>query len=406
MGCGTSAEAVKSQTTPVHLQKPFDDNGERNLHDFYEVEHVIGQGSVAKCKRGIEKTSRKPFAIKILDRKSSEFDYDGLRLEIEVMRKVDHPGCVKLFDVFEDKKHVYLIQELASGGELFDRVSENGAYSEADAATLFKQVMEAVAHLHSMGICHRDLKPENVLMKSDDRNSSAYNVVKLADFGLSTFKADDYNDTMVTACGTPEYIAPEIIVTLKEGGSSSRTYSAKVDVWAAGVILYVMLCGFQPFQLESQNAMYQAIQYGRFSFPSPEWDVVSQEAKDYIKTVLQVKPSKRPTAADCLKHPWIKQVAFGRTESLGINENLKQYNANLGKKRFKKAVNVVTAVKRMQLLTSGSSSSILAAAKAAQRAEQVARGGASPEAGPSDSEVGNGEEGPTDSPNGIGESVQ
>mmetsp|Transcript_23864 Transcript_23864/g.56795 ORF Transcript_23864/g.56795 Transcript_23864/m.56795 type:complete len:400 (+) Transcript_23864:360-1559(+) len=390
MGCGSSLGKGKQDSgvkepTPAHLQQPFDKEN-RNLHDYYDVKETIGQGSVAKCKLATDKKTGQTVAVKILERKHSEFDYDGLILEIEVMRRVDHPGCIKLYDVYEDTKSVFLIQELAQGGELFDRVIENGAYCEQDAARLFKQMMEAVAHLHSMGIAHRDLKPENVLMKAADRKSPEYNLVKLADFGLSTIKADDYNDTMMTACGTPEYIAPEIIVTLKEGGATSRQYSAKVDIWAAGVILYVMLCGFQPFQLENQNAMYQAIRYGRYSFPSPEWDEVSQGAKDFIAFMLQVKPQKRPTAAECLEHEWIQKHGFGRTQSLNkAQSKLVEYNASMHRKTFKKAVTVVQAVKRMQSmtratqLTSGSGASPLAGSKEGSR--QSSAEGVAPESG-------------------------
>jgi len=351
------------EPTPPHLQLPFD-TGNRNLHDFYDVKDTIGQGSVAKCKLGKDKKTGQTVAVKILTRNHSEFDYDGLVLEIQVMRKVEHPGCIKLYDVYEDKKSVFLIQELASGGELFDRVIDHGAYCEQDAARLFKQLMEAVAYLHSMGVAHRDLKPENVLMKSADRKSPEYDVVKLADFGLSTFKAGDYADTMATACGTPEYIAPEIIVTLNNGGSgtTSRQYSAKVDVWAAGVILYVMMCGFQPFQLENQNAMYQAIRYGRYNFPSPEWDEVSQGAKDFVDFMLQVKPNKRPTADECLAHEWITQFGFGRTQSLEkAQKKLVSYNASMPRRKIRKAGTVVQAVKRMQSLSRMSRLEIAAA---------------------------------------------
>jgi len=258
--------------------------------------------------------------VKILEQDHPEFNKNDLKKETEMMRMVKHQGCIQLFDVFENEKHVFIVLELASGGELFDRVIENGTFSERDATLLISQVLEAVAYLHSLGICHRDLKPENVLMKSDDPASTDYNVVKLADFGLSTLGT--YQNSMHTACGTPEYVAPEIVMSIG-ADKLPKKYSAKVDIWAIGVILYVMLCGFQPFQLDNQKAMYDAILGGQYGFPSPEWDPISQEAKNFISFVLQVNPKTRPTAQQCLRHRWILEMGMGRTESLNaFNLNL------------------------------------------------------------------------------------
>jgi len=295
---------------------------DRDIIDHYTIGDTIGQGSIAKCKIGYHKVTGESCAIKILERDHPEFSRSDLRKEIDMMRKVKHQGCIQLFDVFENEKHVFIVLELASGGELFDRVIDNGTFSERDAAILISQVLEAVAYLHGLGICHRDLKPENVLMKSDDSASSDYNVVKLADFGLSTMGT--YQNSMHTACGTPEYVAPEIVASIGTDKLLNK-YSAKVDVWAIGVILYVMLCGFQPFQLDNQKAMYDAILGGQYGFPSPEWDPISREAKNFIAFILQVNPKNRPTAQQCLQHRWIREMGMGRTESLSaFNMNLQK----------------------------------------------------------------------------------
>ena len=186
----------------------------------------------------------------------------------------------------------------ATGGELFDRVVESGSFSEKDACFMIKQVIEACAYLHSIGICHRDLKPENVLMLSSDENSPDYKVVKIADFGLSSLSAVEYQATMATACGTPEYLAPELVAMVANDEESEVAYSSKVDIWAIGVILYVMISGFHPFYTGNQAQLYDSIMKGNYSFPNPAFAKVSRETKDFISWVLQVEkqtPSQKPS---------------------------------------------------------------------------------------------------------------
>jgi len=334
------------------------------VDQVYEFTKTLGRGSHAKVKLGREKKTGEMVAIKVMEKKSSKFEYDTLCREIKVMKAVDHPHCIKLYDVFEDKEKCYLVQELASGGELFERVIANGAFSEKDAASLIKQLFEAVGYLHSSGIVHRDLKPENLLMKSGDAASPHYNILKLADFGLSTFQAEMTQATMLTACGTPEYIAPEIIAALEDTDDERIPYSGKVDIWAVGVICYVLLCGYQPFQLENQKAMYSAIRKGKYSFPSPEWDGVSTEAQSFISFVLKLDPFARPAASECLRHPWVASIQMRRTQSIGGNSlrlqiNLSKYTKERKENRLEQFMAIARRGIRRLSVQAGSMASLM-----------------------------------------------
>lgn len=231
--------------------------------------------------------------------------------EVATMQLVDHPNCVKLFEVFETRTSIFLILELVRGGDLFDRIVEKGKYTEADASHLIKSLATAIKHLHSMNIVHRDLKPENCLVVQD---AFGKDVVKLADFGLSLVHAltschylqlflQVVSDPLYTICGTPTYVAPEIISEDLPG------YGIEVDMWAIGVIGYILLCGFPPFASSQKNQqdLFAKIKKGRYSFPNPYWQDVSDSAKNLISHLLLVDKSKRYTADDVLRHPFITE---------------------------------------------------------------------------------------------------
>eukprot|EP00960_Hanusia_phi_P071045 767454-Hanusia_phi.AAC.2 len=207
-------------------------------------------------------------------------------LRISTMKLVDHPNCVKLYDVYDDSKHN------VTGGTVMDRVVEMTHFTEKDAATVTTHVLRALEHLHGLGITHRDIKPENLLYKSNDPMSPDFNTVKLADFGLAKFVGVD--ETMKTTCGTvgsflsythflksrqPGYVAPEIIDPKMPFGEG---YGPSVDIWSLGIVLYIMLCGFPPFLHESTAVLFQLIRKGEFDFPSPYWDAVSTDAMDLV----------------------------------------------------------------------------------------------------------------------------
>lgn len=220
------------------------------------------------------------------------------------MYKINHENCIKLFEMYESKKKVYMVIELLAGGELFDRIVSKGSFSEKEAAELMKALAGAIKYLHGIGIVHRDLKPENLLYA----NNSDKSPIKITDFGLAKLKPDkDPTQKMNTACGTPGYVAPEVLM--------NTSYGPAVDLWSLGVILYILLCGFPPFYHESTNALYKQIKKGQYDFPSPYWDNISDQAKNLISALLTVDPKKRLSPQGILDHPW---VSGGKASSKAI----------------------------------------------------------------------------------------
>jgi len=243
---------------------------------------------------------------------------------------------------------MYIVLELVSGGELFDRIIAKGHYSEKDAAHLIHEVVCAIGYLHEVGVVHRDLKPENLLYASHDESDPNYDVIKVADFGLAKVitgggTGGGGSDTsMTTTCGTPGYVAPEVLEQ-NAGG-----YGPEVDCWSIGVILYILLCGFPPFYDESNAVLFQLIKKGQYTMPSPYWDDVSDGAKDLVKKLLTVDPKQRANIKQILAHPWIVSKESNNAAALAMQaEQLKKYVA---KGRFKKAINTVVAVNKMKMM--------------------------------------------------------
>mmetsp|Transcript_6796 Transcript_6796/g.15953 ORF Transcript_6796/g.15953 Transcript_6796/m.15953 type:complete len:380 (-) Transcript_6796:121-1260(-) len=353
MGCGIfSKDAAHAADTEGGQGASQPTGG--NIHDKYEMGKTLGSGSFATARIATSKENGAKVAIKTLLRSHEMFDMELLNHEIEVMRRIDHPRCIRLIEVFEDAKAVHLVEELATGGELFDRILDLGHFSEKDAAQVIRQVIEGIEHMHSVGTVHRDLKPENLLMLSGDKSTAEYNHVKIADFGLSALTPAD-DTSMATVCGTPDYLAPEVIVIAAEGPHSRKKYDAKVDVWAIGVILYTMICGYPPFWSENIAEMLHLIKHGEYSFPSPAWDRVCKDTKDFIAFLLQVDAKKRPTAKEVLSHPWVANVENLSTEALSQKENLTQYVSSRRTQGVFKAVRVITRLEMMsrQGATSG-----------------------------------------------------
>ena len=236
------------------------------------------------------------YACKELPKKKLS-DYEGLMREVNLMIKLDHPNIIKLYEVYENDKNIYLIMELCTGGELFDRIvenTENGVqFTEKQAANLFKQMMSAINYCHKNGIVHRDLKPENLLYLNKDKNSP----IKVIDFGMS--KRFDSKHFMSEKVGTAYYISPEVL---------NGKYDEKCDIWSAGVILYIIICGYPCFNGDDDDEIFAAIQKGKINFPSPEWDSISNDAKELIKKMC-CSPNKRLTAEQVLNETWVKDNA-------------------------------------------------------------------------------------------------
>jgi len=243
---------------------------------------------------GVHKKTGEKFAIKVIEK--NEMDTSRLETEVNILKKVQHPNIIHLKEFFDTPKKLYLVMELVTGGELFNKIIELGSYTEAVAATVARNVLSAVNYLHQNGIVHRDLKPTNILLKSPEDITD----VKLGDFGLSKIVGDQ-NAVLQTTCGTPIYVAPEVL--MGEG------YGPEVDLWSVGVIMYILLCGFPPFFDDGKNMglLFEQIMSGKFDFPAPYWTNISDAAKDLIGKLLQVDPKQRFTAAQALAHPWITQ---------------------------------------------------------------------------------------------------
>uniref|UniRef100_A0A8C5CYV3 Protein kinase domain-containing protein n=1 Tax=Gadus morhua TaxID=8049 RepID=A0A8C5CYV3_GADMO len=258
-----------------------------------------------------EKQTQKPFALKVLKK---TIDKKIVRTEIGVLLRLSHPNIIRLKEIFETETNITLVLELVTGGELFDRIVERGYYSERDAAHVIKQILEAVAYLHENGVVHRDLKPENLLYEDMSLDAP----LKIADFGLS--KIIDDQVPMKTVCGTPGYCAPEIL--------RGNAYGPEVDMWSVGVILYILLCGFEPFfDPRGDQYMYSRILNCDYQFVSPWWDEVSLNAKDLVSRLILQDPRKRLTVLEALCHPWVlgKAARFSHMDT--AQRKLLEFNA-------------------------------------------------------------------------------
>ncbi|KAK6633923.1 hypothetical protein RUM44_004530 [Polyplax serrata] len=225
---------------------------------------------------------------------SNCLDFQKLEREARICRKLQHPNIVRLHDSIQEENFHYLVFDLVTGGELFEDIVAREFYSEADASHCIQQILESVNHCHTNGVVHRDLKPENLLLASKIKGAA----VKLADFGLA-IEVQGENQAWFGFAGTPGYLSPEVL--------KKEPYGKPVDIWACGVILYILLVGYPPFWDEDQHRLYAQIKAGAYDYPTPEWDTVTPEAKNLINQMLTVNPSKRITASDALKHPWICQ---------------------------------------------------------------------------------------------------
>ncbi|KAI6076943.1 Calcium/calmodulin-dependent protein kinase type II subunit alpha isoform X2 [Aix galericulata] len=318
----------------------------------YQLFEELGKGAFSIVRRCVKVLAGQEYAAKIINtKKLSARDHQKLEREARICRLLKHPNIVRLHDSISEEGHHYLIFDLVTGGELFEDIVAREYYSEADASHCIQQILEAVLHCHQMGVVHRDLKPENLLLASKLKGAA----VKLADFGLA-IEVEGDQQAWFGFAGTPGYLSPEVL--------RKDPYGKAVDLWAcgesdwgrnlgsglgsvghrrlpvwhgtdptspprAGVILYILLVGYPPFWDEDQHRLYQQIKAGAYDFPSPEWDTVTPEAKDLINKMLTINPSKRITAAEALKHPWISHRAtvascMHRQETVDC---LKKFNA-------------------------------------------------------------------------------
>mmetsp|Transcript_6576 Transcript_6576/g.17763 ORF Transcript_6576/g.17763 Transcript_6576/m.17763 type:complete len:316 (-) Transcript_6576:2271-3218(-) len=240
----------------------------------------IGIGGFAKVHRGLDRLSNDFVAIKIR-RFSSQ--------------QVQHENIIRLICTYVAQTKVFIVTELASGGELLQRISDAGSFSEKDACAVVSQILKGVEYLHKRNIVHRDLKLENIMLS----NLTPQAKVKIADFGLARYFADD--SQLRTICGSPLYVAPEIL----DIGTNSETYTPAVDMWSIGVIVYILLTGNSPFDVDDEQILFQKIRSGEYSMGDHLWDHISTEAKDCVQRLLTVDTTARMTVNAALNHPWI-----------------------------------------------------------------------------------------------------
>jgi len=264
-----------------------------DVHGLYDFEaKELGHGHYGVVRLATDKITGEKFAIKTI-RKAKVSKYDALRREIDILKSCDHPNIIRLVDVHEDEKSIHLVQELCTGGELFDRIIDRGHYTEHDAKQIMYKLLLAVNYCHEKGIVHRDLKPENFIFKTKDDDAE----IKVIDFGLSCMGKG--GEHMHTRVGTPYYIAPEVL---------AKNYTLACDVWSLGVILYILLCGYPPFYGDSDPEIFDRVRKGYYDFDSEEWADVSDLAKLLIKDMLNMDMDVRPTAQQCLQNDWFADV--------------------------------------------------------------------------------------------------
>ncbi|KAB0802423.1 hypothetical protein PPYR_04609 [Photinus pyralis] len=263
-----------------------------SLLQKYSVGRMIGDGNFAVVRLCVDKTTNVGHALKIIDKSKCKGKEDMVENEVRILRRLNHPNVMRLVDEQDTKPMLYLVCELVKGGDLFDAITVAQKFSEEQAALMITHLTSALAYLHNLNIVHRDVKPENLLV---DMKGSKIKALKLGDFGL----ACEVTGPLYTVCGTPTYVAPEI---LAESG-----YGLKIDVWAAGVILYILLCGYPPFasQDNDQEKLFDCILSGQYDFPDEYWQDVSMYAKELIQNMLQLAPELRFSAEDVLDHPWL-----------------------------------------------------------------------------------------------------
>ena len=285
-----------------------------NISKEYTFGKTIGTGSFGQVRLAIHKATKQTRAVKIIQK--SKVDTKVLFNEINVLSKLSHPNIMQIYEIFYDNTNIYIVSEYCKGGELFEIISTKGNFSEKDACVIMKQLMSAICYSHQNNIVHRDLKPENILMDNDSDDLT----IKIIDWGCAqTIKTTKQSNQ---ADGTAYYIAPEVL---------KGEYNEKCDIWACGVIFYILLCGYPPFNGETDDEIYLEVLKGKFEFPEEDWSEVSDEAKALIKKMLTKDVNKRITALDSMQDPWFKKF-----------EEKEQYDKNLAKsvlknmKKFKK----------------------------------------------------------------------
>lgn len=292
----------------------------RNVEDDYAIDpRVLGVGQCGSVRACTDRVTGRRRAVKSVRKGDPAVALGGLAREVRLLRDLRHPGIVRLVDAYEDETYVHIVTDLCEGGELFDRIADRIAdraagrddrgggsapcLAEDEAARILRQVLVSVSYLHCRGVVHRDIKPENLLFAT----AAAGSPVTLVDFGLARRRAGR-RGVMRARVGTPYYMAPEILRRRHAG------YDELCDMWSLGIVAYVMLCGYPPFNGHTDSEVFAAIRRGRCRFAKDDWSGVSREGKDFVRRLLRREPGSRMTAAQALEHPWIRKHADSDVE--------------------------------------------------------------------------------------------
>ncbi|XP_067344625.1 calcium/calmodulin-dependent protein kinase type II subunit gamma-like isoform X19 [Channa argus] len=328
--------------------------------DEYQLYEELGKGAFSVVRRCVKKSSGQEYAAKIINtKKLSARDHQKLEREARICRLLKHPNIVRLHDSISEEGFHYLVFDLVTGGELFEDIVAREYYSEADASHCISQILESVNYIHQHDIVHRDLKPENLLLASKMKGAA----VKLADFGLA-IEVQGEQQAWFGFAGTPGYLSPEVL--------RKDPYGKPVDIWACGVILYILLVGYPPFWDEDQHKLYQQIKAGAYDFPSPEWDTVTPEAKNLINQMLTINPAKRITAEQALKHPWVchRSTVASMMHRQETVECLRKFNA---RRKLKGAILTTMLVSRNFSVGRQHTNSAAAASSTASLAQEACK---------------------------------
>ena len=305
----------------------------------YQLGKTLGIGAFGKVKLAHHIITGQKVAAKILNKgkiKHMEMA-EKVRREINILKMCTHPHIIRLYEVIDTPTDIFVIMEFVSGGELFDYIVSRGRLPPDEARYFFHQIISGIEYCHFHKIVHRDLKPENLLLASKTEDIT----VKIADFGFAVKSKTD--KSLTTQCGTPGYVAPEILL--------SKPYGKSVDMWSIGVIIFILLGGYPPFSDNNQGKLYKKIKAGQFEFHPDYWGTISKEAKDLITKLLTVDPEKRFTADQALNHPWI-DLQDDKLAS-DLNNNLAELKKFQAQRKFKAVGRAVMAINKMQgLMTS------------------------------------------------------
>jgi len=308
-GCCSPSSSRQAQQIMDQKLYPIMGRPSNILNDYIVFPTVLGTGHYGTVRECLHRQTRQAYAVKSIEKAKIQ-RLDHLRREVDLLASVDHSSVMRLVNCYEDMNYVHIVTEKCSGGELFDRIIErttdDGCFDERSAARIVKSLLEAVAYLHANGIVHRDIKPENILFETQEEDAP----IKLIDFGLSRRHVEGMEPNLSNPVGTAYYMSPELL---------KCNYSAPTDIWSTGIIAYILLCGYPPFNGDDDREIFDAISKGHFDFPASGWMDKSPLCMDFIKCLLRRDPRKRYTAQEALMHPWIVGMTCTRYPMMCVN---------------------------------------------------------------------------------------